>query len=117
MITRVLIAITATLVLSNAVTAKWAIGLKEDLATAKTQTKNAVDAAKVCSDSVRRMRESAELQAREAAEALAVAQGKVKVAQSLARTELTRPQSVVGDTCESARLETRDWLQSRRAAK
>lgn len=80
-------------------------------------TNKAVLDAKTCSQGVETLRETIKGQEEaqkaeiEAAKAEAFTRGKA------AATERTRPQAVPGNVCESAKVETSDWLKRRQAVK
>jgi hypothetical protein len=89
--------------------------LRADLQTAREKTAAASTAAKVCSTAVQDLSANAERQAKQAAAAIASARRDAQDAGRRADAERNRAPAVPGNSCASAEVETRDWLQARRA--
>lgn len=95
----------------------WSIAdLRADLIGARIKAVAAQDAAKACSAAVDELRASAERQAKQAADAIAAARRNAVAAGRRADAERNRAPAVPGDACASAAVESREWLQRRRAA-
>ena len=107
----------AVLMTANAILVGEVLGQREKIGQLDAQRSQAVSAATECSRSVEKMTSEAENQAVAASKAIAAAQGRARAAEARARGELTRVQAVPGDSCASAQVETREWLEKRRAVK
>jgi len=89
---------------------------KTDAVRATEQRDTANAAAKSCSDGVGKLRDAGETQHKAAMAAIEQARLAAVKSYKDAEKERTRPQAVPGDACASAEVETREWLQRRRAA-
>lgn len=111
--------VSAILAISLAVNATlaWRVAdLREDLEVANFKTMAATSTAKACSAAVADMHFSAERQAAAAAVLIGEAKRQADNANKRANAERNRPPAVPGDTCASAEIETREWLERRRTA-
>lgn len=77
---------------------------------------NANAAAQTCGEAVKQLQVAAEQQARAAQAAIEDAQRAAAQQRRIADRERRRTQAVPGDSCASAAVETREWLERRRAA-
>lgn len=75
----------------------------------------AKDVAQACSDGVDKLRSDQEIQHKEAMAAMEKARLAALKAYGAADAERNRKPAVPGDACASAEVETREWLQRRRA--
>lgn len=87
-----------------------------DAVRAVEQRDTANAAAKSCSDGVDKLRTDQETQHKAAMAAIAAARKEAQKAYGAADAERNRQPAVPGDACASAEVETREWLQRRRAA-
>lgn len=87
-----------------------------DAVRAVEQRDTANAAAKSCSDGVGKLRTDQETQHKAAMAAIAAARKEAQKAYGAADAERNRQPAVPGDACASAEVETREWLQRRRAA-
>lgn len=86
-----------------------------DAVRATEQRDQANTAAKACSDGVGKLRDAGEAQHKAAMAAIEQARIEARKAYGAADAERNRPQAVPGDACASADVETREWLERRRA--
>lgn len=77
---------------------------------------SAIDAAQACGASVRQLQEVVQRQQIEAKAVIDAAQKFAGQQRKVAEAERRRAQAVPGNACASAEVETREWLQRRRAA-
>ena len=90
---------------------------REQVTLANERRRDAVDAAKLCSDSVDSLRIEGDERRKRAQAAVDAARKAASVANSRADRERNRLQAVPGDACASAQVETREWLLQRQIAK
>lgn len=89
---------------------------KDDAVRAIEQRDQANTAAKACSAGVDKLRADQEAQHKAAMAAIEAARRAALKAYGAADAERNRRPAVPGDACASAEVETREWLQRRRAA-
>jgi hypothetical protein len=75
----------------------------------------AMAAAQNCGEAVKALQDAAEKQRAEAQAAIEAAQKVAARQRRIAEAERRRPQAVPGNACASAAVETREWLERRRA--
>jgi len=86
-----------------------------DAVRAESARVNAVAAADSCDKAVEDLLTKGLQQAADAADAIEAARAEGEKAGRRAQAERTRPQAVPGKVCESAAVETADWLKRRQA--
>lgn len=106
----------ATSAAGNAYLSHLYLAKRDEAIKLAEQRDAAKDAAKACSDGVNKLRADQEAQHKAAMAAIEAARRAALKAYQAADTERNRPQAVPGDACASAEVETREWLQRRRAA-
>lgn len=88
---------------------------RDSLARIEEARANAMAAATSCGESVKQLQAIAEKQAKASAAAIEAAQKYAGQQRRAAEAERRRAQAVPGDACASAQVETREWLERRRA--
>jgi hypothetical protein len=101
----------------NALQFFWISSLRKDIAVQQARTVMAQDTAKACSAAFDDLRAAAARQAKQSAAAIEQANRQALDANRRADRERNRLQAVPGDSCASAEVETREWLQIRRLGK
>lgn len=107
----------ATSAAGNAYLGQMYLAKRDEAIKLGDRLEQAQTAAKACSDGVDKLRTDQEAQHKAAMAAIAAARKEAQKAYGAADAERTREQAVPGDACASAEVETREWLQRRRAAK
>lgn len=107
----------ATSAAGNAYLGQMYLAKRDEAIKLAEQRDAAKDAAQACSDGVNKLRQDGEAQHKAAMAAIEAARRDALKAYKAADAERNRPQAVPGDACASAEVETREWLQRRRAAK
>lgn len=106
----------ATSAVGNAYLGQMYLAKRDEAIRLGDRLDQAQTAAQACSDGVDKLRTDQEAQHKAAMAAIYAARRAALKAYQAADAERTRPQAVPGDACASAEVETREWLQRRRAA-
>lgn len=104
-------------VIGNVWQARVFIEQREIVAKTEEQRQSFKKTAEACGASIVALADAAEKQLAQGQQAVQKARQEAEQANRRAQQELTRPQAVPGDACASAQVETRQWLEQRRAAK
>jgi len=107
----------ATSAAGNAYLGQMYLAKRDEAIKLGEQRNAAKDSAKACSDGVDKLAKAGDAQHKAAMAAITAARQEALKAYGAADAERNRPQAVPGDVCASAEVETREWLQRRRAAK
>lgn len=106
----------ATSAAGNAYLGQMYLAKRDEAIKLAEQRDAAKDVAQACSDGVDKLRADLEVQHKAAMAAMEKARLAALKAYGAADAERNRKQAVPGDACASAEVETREWLQRRRAA-
>ncbi|HYE40275.1 MAG TPA: hypothetical protein VEB23_10105 [Ramlibacter sp.] len=98
---------------ANAWQAQLYLGARDDATEARSATRQAVDAARSCSDGVAALEEHAKEQHRQAGRRRVEADNQAKTHEARAQQILVAAPAVAGDDCKSAEAAIDSWLQQR----